>query len=118
MSRRSERVGDLIRAELAHIIRHRVKDPRVGLATVSSVEVTGDLSYARVMISALGDDEAREASVAALDRAKGFIRSQLARQVRLRTVPELHFKLDRGAEHSQRISDLLESLDDHPNRSS
>ncbi|MCP4659731.1 MAG: 30S ribosome-binding factor RbfA [bacterium] len=110
MSQRTEKVGDLLRSELARIIQREVRDPRVGLATVAGVEVSGDLSHAEVRISVLGDDETRAASILALQSAKGFIRTCLARSVRLRTVPELAFKLDRGAEHSQRISDILESL--------
>lgn len=111
MRPRVEKVGDLLRTELARIIQREVRDPRVGLATVSSVELSGDLSHAKVRISVLGDEETRTASILALSRAQGFIRSCLARSVRLRTVPALVFQLDRGAEHSQRISDILESLD-------
>ncbi len=112
MSRRSERVNDLIRGALSQILRSEVKDPRVNLATISTVLVSGDLSHATVKVSVLGDDESRDEAVKALDKAKGFLRSRLASSVRLRKTPELHFELDRGAEHSQRISDLLESLDE------
>lgn len=112
MSRRTDRVAEMIRDQLATIIRGEVRDPRVGLATVSWVRVSGDLSHAEVGVSVLGDEDSRTASVAALVRAKGFIRTRLAKRVRLRSVPELVFKLDRGAEHSQHISDLLERLDD------
>lgn len=113
MSQRTDRVGDMIRATLAKIIRQDVKDPRVGdLTSISGVQVSGDLGHAQVRVSAFGDDEARAASVEALQRAGGFIRKRLAAQVRLRRVPELEFVLDRGAEHSQNISDLLENLDD------
>lgn len=114
MKGRASRLEDLLRGELARIIRHEVKDPRRGLATVSGLTVSGDLSHAVVRLSVLGDEEARTTSVEALERARGFIRSQLAKSVRLRKVPELHFQLDRGAEHSQRISDILESLHDEP----
>lgn len=110
MSQRVARVGDMLRGELAEIIRHEMRDPRVGLATVAEVVVSKDLSHAQVLVSVLGEEPARQACVLALQRARGFIRSSLARRVRLRTVPELVFKLDRGAEHSQRISDILESL--------
>ena len=113
MKQRIGRLEDLLSHELSNIIRSEVRDPRVGLATVASITVSRDLSHAKVAISVLGDDEEqREESVAVLERAKGFIRSTLARRVRLRTVPALHFVLDRGAEHSQRISDLLETLHD------
>ncbi len=113
MSQRSERVADLIRTELSAIIQREVRDPRVALASVSHIRLSGDLSHAVVGISVLGSDEkAREETVAVLIRAKGFIRSRLARKVRLRAVPELVFKLDRGAENSQDMSDLLETLPD------
>lgn len=112
MKGRNARVEDLLRSELARILLHEVSDPRLGLATVSYLRVSGDLSHAEVGISALGTDDERDASLDALRSARGFIRSQLARSVRLRRVPALEFKLDRGAEHSQRISDILETLDD------
>ncbi len=112
MSQRTDRVGDQLRAELATIIQRDMRDPRVRLTTVSGVTVSRDLSHAEVRISVLGDEEeSRQACLAALDRAKGFVRSKLARRIRLRIVPELVFKLDRGAEHSQRISAILEELD-------
>ena len=111
MSQRSDRVADLVRGELAAIIQHEMRDPRVKLTTVSGVTVSRDLSHADVRVSVLGEDSHREESLEALKRAAGFIRSQLAKKVRLRTVPELHFSLDRGAEHSQHISKILEDLD-------
>ena len=111
MSSRVERLADLLRSELSEIIRRDVRDPRVGLATVSNVTVSRDLGHAVVRVSVLGDDADRETCVDVLDRAKGFIRSKLARRVHLRAVPELDFRLDRGAEHSQRITELLETLD-------
>ena len=115
MSHRLVKIEEMLRSEIAHVIQREMKDPRVALATVSGVTVSSDLSHAQVRVSVLGDDDAaREAAVATLGRAAGFVRSQLARSVRLRHVPELHFHLDRGAEHSQRISDLLESLHDDP----
>lgn len=111
MSRRTQRVGDLLRAELSDLLLKRVRDPRVKMATVSRVEVSADLSYARVGVSVLGEDDEREEAVEALIHARGFLRSELARRLRhLRVIPELRFELDRGPEHSQRISDLLEEL--------
>lgn len=114
MSRRTERVEDLLRAEISDLILREVQDPRVRLATVSSVSVSPDLRHATVSVSVLGDDANREETVKALHHARGFIRSQLAHRLRLRVVPDLQFQLDRGAEYSQRITDLLEKLnDDH-----
>lgn len=110
MSSRTQRVNELVRLELAEILHREMKDPRVQLASISRVEVSRDLSHAKIGVSVLGPDEDREEAVDALRRARGFLRSSLAKRTRLRTVPELVFELDRGAEHSQRISDLLESL--------
>lgn len=110
MSRRTERVAETVRLEVAEVIRRDLDDPRVGMATVSAVDVSPDLRHARVFISVLGDEAERQASIEALTHARGFIRRQLSRRLKLRATPELVFELDRGAEHSQRISDLLEEL--------
>ncbi len=113
MTQRTERVGDLIRRELAELIVNRVQDPRVRLATVSDVRVTPDLRRAMIRISILGDDEQRRAGLEGLEHARGFLRSSLARRLTaLKVVPELVFELDRGAEYSRNIEDLLESLHD------
>lgn len=114
MSRRTARVEDLLRAEISDLILREIQDPRVRLATVSAVSVSPDLRHATVSVSVLGEDDKREETVQALHHARGFIRSQLAQRLRLRVVPDLLFQLDRGAEYSQRITDLLEKLnDDH-----
>lgn len=114
---RPDRIADMVRAELADILQREVKDPRVRLATISSVQVTRDLAHAKIAVSVLGSDEEREACVATLRRAQGFLRSALASRLRLRTTPELHFELDRGAEYSQQIEALLEGLHEPPRES-
>ncbi len=86
-----------------------MNDPRIHLASVSTVDVSPDLHHAQISISVLGT-EGRDEAIEALQGARGFLRSRLARELRLKNVPELEFHLDRGAEHSQRISDLLETL--------
>lgn len=110
MSRRTDRVSDLLRAELAVLLLRDVHDPRVKLASVTEVAVTPDLRRAVVKISVLGSDEQRQETLAGLRHARGFLRTELAHRLRLRATPELIFELDRGAEHSQQISDLLENL--------
>lgn len=113
MSQRTERVADLIRRELATLVVQRVQDPRVRLATVSAVRVTPDLRRAIVSVSILGDEDAKTDGLEGLRHARGFLRSALARSLRsLKVIPELVFELDRGAEHSRNIEDLLESLHD------
>lgn len=111
MSRRTARVADLLRQELAIVIQRDLADPRVRLVSVSRVEVSPDLRHARVGLSVLGSDPERGGSVAAVQHAAGFIRRQLGRRLRLKVTPELVFELDHGAEHSQHIADLLEGLD-------
>lgn len=111
MSRRTARVGDALRSELAWLLLRRVRDPRVRLASITAVDVSPDLRRAVVRVSVLGEEEARVGAVEALQHARGFLRSELAHRLRdMRAVPELSFELDRGAEHSQNISDLLEAL--------
>ncbi|MCP4203789.1 MAG: 30S ribosome-binding factor RbfA [bacterium] len=117
MSQRTKRVGDLIRRELAEVIVSKLQDPRVRLATVADVRVTPDLRRAVVRMSILGDEEARRAGLEGLQHARGFLRTTLARRLRtMKIIPDLVFELDRGAEHSRSIEDLLESLHDE-NRS-
>ena len=111
MSRRTGRVGDLIRAELSDLLLRHVQDPRIRLASVTEVDVTPDLRRATVKVSVLGQDDAqRQETIDALRHARGFLRTELAHRLHMRATPELIFELDRGAEYSQRISDLLESL--------
>jgi ribosome-binding factor A len=110
MIRRTDRVSDLLRAELSDLLLREIHDPRVKLASVTGVEVTTDLKRAIVRISVLGDDAQRQETIEGLRHARGFLRTELARRLRLRATPELNFELDRGAEHSQRISDILEGL--------
>jgi ribosome-binding factor A len=110
LSRRTDRVSDLLRAELSDLLLRDVHDPRVKLASVTEVEVTTDLKRAIVRVSVLGDDAQRQGTIEGLRHARGFLRTELARRLRLRATPELNFELDRGAEHSQRISDILEGL--------
>ena len=110
-SRRPEQVAETIRQVLADLLlRGEVRDPRVGLVTVTRVEVTSDLSHANVFVRAQGDDADRERAVEGLKSAAGFLRSRVARVLTTRTVPELHIEADRGLEHAARINELLEGI--------
>ena len=114
MEHRSHRVEDLLRAELSTMMLRDLKDPRVKLASIANLTVSGDLSHAVIYVSVLGDDqEMREECIQGLKSASGYLRRQLASRLRLRTIPELEFQLDRGAEHSQHISELLDEIVDH-----
>lgn len=112
MSRRTDRVSDLVRAELFEILRRDVNDPRVNLASITEVQVSPDLKHARVWVSVLGEEAQREEAFAALQKAKGFIRRQLGRRLNLKTTPDPVFELDHRAEISQQMSELLEELND------
>jgi ribosome-binding factor A len=118
MKRRTNRMGDLVRAELSDLLLRHVQDPRIKLVSLTSVEVSPDMRRAAIRVSALGTEEQRQEAMDGLQHARGFLRTELSRRLRTRVTPELVFELDRGAEHSQRISDLLESLHDGRDESS
>ncbi|MFN2308112.1 MAG: 30S ribosome-binding factor RbfA [Gammaproteobacteria bacterium] len=105
---RTRRVGEQIQRELAALIRDAVKDPRVGMATVSAVEVSRDLAHAKVFISVLGDVEVRTASLTALNNAAGFLRHELGQRMLTRTVPQLRFVYDASIERGSQLSALID----------
>ena len=104
---RAIRLADQIQRDLADLIRLEVRDPRVGLVTITTVEVTRDLSHARVFVTSLSETAAAE-SVQALTHATGFLRSRLAQTLKLRTIPELHFVYDASVERGVRLSKLID----------
>jgi len=107
-SARSARIGDEIQRELSQLLRDEIKDPRVGRVTVTHVEVTPDLSHAKVLVTDLaGRDHAAE-TVAALMRTAGFLRSELARRLSLYTVPQLAFVYDDSIESGLELSQLID----------
>ncbi|HWW10540.1 MAG TPA: 30S ribosome-binding factor RbfA [Candidatus Acidoferrales bacterium] len=109
---RRERVAELLREEISQLMMREMKDPRVRLASVSSVQVSPDLRQARVMISALGADDERTAVVAAMRHAEGFVRAQLGNRLEsLRSIPHLRFELDESIAYSVRISSMLRTME-------
>lgn len=108
---RVQRMSDLIQRELTSLLLREARDPRMKLASVSSVELSRDLGHATVRISYLGDDDGRDECIEAIRKASGFFRSSLAPRLKIRRVPELTFVPDLGPEHSQRIHQILEDLD-------
>jgi len=107
---RAGRVAEAIKAEVSDIMRNEMKDPRIGFASVVDVEVSRDLHHARVFISVLGDEAARKATLDGLESARGFIRGEIARRIRLRYAPEIEFRLDTSIERGVRISRLLREV--------
>ncbi|MCE2400709.1 30S ribosome-binding factor RbfA [Candidatus Poribacteria bacterium] len=110
-NRRQDRVGALIHRELGEVIQRVVKDPRVAFCTVTHVEVSSDLKYVDVKVSVIGDSEQKEASLAGLKSAAGFIRREISRRLALRYSPELRFSLDDSVDHIMKIDGLLRELE-------
>jgi ribosome-binding factor A len=109
-SRRLEQVADLLRAELSDLLRRELQDPRVGFVTITGVEVSPDLRNARVHVSCYGDEQAQQESIRALRHAAGFLRRALNERVRLRTIPQLDFRLDRSMAEAEQVQRALRQL--------
>ncbi len=110
MSRgRPRKVADLIQRELSELLRREVRDPRVGMVTLTSVDVSPDLSHAKVFFTIL-EKEKLAGTTRALQRASGFLRSQLARRMKMYTTPELRFAYDESVERGDRLSQLIDSV--------
>jgi ribosome-binding factor A len=105
---RQRRVADQIQRELAEIIRGELKDPRVGMLTLTSVEVSPDLAHAKVFFTTLADQAQREEVLAGLRRASGFLRSEIGRRIKIHVTPELHFVYDDSVERGIRLSQLID----------
>jgi len=106
---RARRVADQMQRELSKLIRLELKDPRIGLVTITEVEVTRDLEHAKVYFTSLGGQAEHEACLAGLTRASGFLRSQLAHRMQLRQVPKLAFVYDQSIERGIALSQLIET---------
>lgn len=109
-TRRQHRVAEQIHRELSLLLMREVRDPRLSDVTITEVRVTPDLLIARIYFSVLGDSTQQQEALVALDHANGFLRTQLAGQVRLRFAPELVFELDTSAEYGRRIDELLDEV--------
>lgn len=105
---RSRRIAEQIQRELSDIIRLDLKDPRVGMITITDVEVSQDHAHATVYFTLLGDEKRVESATKGLGNAAGYLRTQLARSMRLRTVPQLQFKYDVSVERGARLSRLID----------
>ena len=105
---RPQKLGDLIQRELADLIRRELRDPRVGMITITSVDVSPDLSHAKVFFTTLVKDHLEE-TLKGLKRSSGYLRSQLARRLKLYTTPEIRFAYDESVERGDRLSRLIDS---------
>jgi len=108
---RTQRIGDQMQRELALLIQREVKDPRLGLVTITAVEVSRDLSHAKVFITIMGkddDEDAVKGNLRILNDASGFLRMQLGKAMKLRTVPQLHFNYDASVRRGVELTSLIE----------
>ena len=113
--RRRERLSSLIEQIVSELLQRQIKDPRVhGLVSVARVEVSPDISHAKIYVSVMGTEEERQETVRALEHARGFLRSRLGDELTIRHVPELQFVLDRSIEQGDRVLAILNQLDIPP----
>ena len=107
---RAERLGELIKEEFGMILQRDLKDPRVGFVSVTAVEVSNDYSHVKVFVSVLGDEQTKHSAMEGLESAKGFIRAELGKRIRMRLTPELHIIPDHSMEQGSRIFELLDKI--------
>jgi ribosome-binding factor A len=105
---RPERLGDLIQREVSELIRLELRDPRVGMITITSVDVSPDMSHAKLFFTMLEKDKLED-TLQGLKRSAGFLRTQLARRMKMYTTPELRFEYDESVERGDRLSRLIDS---------
>lgn len=109
-SRRLQRVNEQLKREISRILRREVHDPRVGLVLVTDVDTSGDLSVASVYVRPTGQDKEWDAMMEGLEAAAPFVRRELAQDLEMRKVPELHFREDHTLEKAMRIEEILEEV--------
>jgi ribosome-binding factor A len=107
---RKDRVGDLLKREIAQIIQSQLKDPGLGFVTVTGAKLSADLKQARIFYSVLGDEDSRKKSASALKRASGFIQNEIGRKLKLKYTPEILFQFDESVEYGAHIEELIEEI--------
>ena len=107
---RPERVQEALRQEISRVVLEEIKDPRIGFLTITKVDLTKDLRYAKVYFSVLGGAKEKALALKGLNSAKGYIRGMVADRISLRLVPEISFRIDESIEHTQEIHDLLKRI--------
>lgn len=111
MRLRPERVQEALRQEISLIVQTEIKDPRLGFITITKVDLTKDLRYARVYFSVLGKNADKNKALKGLNSAKGYIKGLVADRIKLRFMPEISFKIDDTLEHTQHIYELLNRME-------
>lgn len=112
MYKRSEKVAEAVHEEVSRLLVKGIKDPRVGFVTITAVKVTDDLHLATIFFTVVGSDEERKGTEAGLNSAKGFIRKELGKALRMRYTPDLLFRYDETIEYGSRIEGILKQIHD------
>lgn len=110
MSNRASRVAEIIKEEISLMLEYEVKDPRVGLVTITDVEVSPDLRHAKAFFSTLEKSEKKEQTLAGLESAKGYIRRELGKRLRMKYIPEIEFHFDLSIEKGMRIAEIIHKI--------
>ena len=111
MAHRIPRINQLLRQEISELLRRQVKDPRLGtFITITEVDTSPDLRYARIFVTCIGGEEQKDEILAGLAAASGFFRSELAKRLELRRMPELSFQWDESIERGGRLLDLIDEI--------
>ena len=108
--KRSQRIQELLLEEISKLLQGGLKDPRIGFATLTRVEVSDNLKHAKIFVSVMGSEKEKSDTLNALKSAKGFIRNTLGKNLYLKYLPELEFKKDENAEHVEKITRILNDL--------
>ncbi|MCK5722399.1 MAG: 30S ribosome-binding factor RbfA [Gammaproteobacteria bacterium] len=104
---RTRRVSEQIQREMAQLVQQEIKDPRLGLVTISAVKLSKDMSHANIFFTILNDEQSVEETLKILDGASGFLRHELAKRMQLRIVPHVHFKYDESISYGNELSSLI-----------
>jgi ribosome-binding factor A len=104
---RTRRVGEQIQREMAQLVQQEIKDPRLGLVTISAVKLSKDMSHANIFFTILNDEQSVEETLKILDGASGFLRHELGKRMQLRIVPHIHFKYDESISYGNELSSLI-----------
>ena len=116
-NRRQDMLGEQIAEDMSDLIRNRLKDPRVGFASVTNVELSADLRYAKVFVSVMGTPDEQRATMRALEHATGFLRHELAQRLNIRYTPELSFRLDESIARGTHLLELMRQVHEEPDES-
>ena len=109
-TQRPGRVQEALRQEISKIVQGEMKDPRIGFITITQVDLTKDLRYARIYFSILGEDKDKKLALRGLNNAKGYIKGLVADRIKLRYMPEIAFAIDESLEHTKHIYDILDQI--------